>query len=459
MAELHDFDVSACGQLLRCGKLSSVELTHHALDRIAGLDSTYNAFITVTAERALQDAARADAELKQGIGRGPLHGIPYAIKDVIATKGIRTTCASRVLLDHVPTEDAAAAVRMREAGGTLLGKLMTYEFATAGPSFDLAFPAAVNPRAMDRITGGSSSGCAAAIAAGMVRVAVGTDGGGSARSPASYCGIVGLKPTYGRVSTHGLFPLAPSLDHVGPMGATVEDVAICLDALSDPAMPRAHVDLNKGIQGLRIGYARSWTEGADASVIAALEAAVVTLEKLGARVEDVTLPDYSMFEAAYIVIMQAEAFAVHKNDLKNKSHLYGVKAFQNLVTGTILSATDLADALKVKARLTAGIEHKLRSYDALLVVNTHTPALALSEFKSDKPRWTEMRTLPFNVSGHPALAVPMGVDNDGLPLGLQFVGARMAEGLICRIGKAFEDAIHLRLRFPQMPATQGHKYG
>ena len=459
MTELHELDVSTCGTLLRRRALSSVELTRHALERIAGLDSMYHAFITVTAERALEDAARADGELKSGMDRGPLHGIPYALKDVIETKDIRTTCASRLLINNIPAQDAAAAGRMRQAGGALLGKLMTYEFATAGPSYDLAFPPAVNPRAPNRITGGSSSGCAAAVAAGFARVAVGTDGGGSARSPASYCGIAGLKPTYGRVSTDGLLPLSPSLDHVGPMAASVEEAAHCLDALSNPSAPRARDDLDKGVKGLRIGYARAWTEGADAAVTMALESAITLLKELGAHVEDATLPDYSMFEAACIVIMQAEAFALHKDDLRNNGHLYGAKAFQNLVTGAILGPSDLSDALKVKALLTAEIDMTFSRYDALLVVNTHTPALPISEFTSDRPRWTEMRTLPFNVSGHPALAVPMGIDAMGLPLGLQFAGSRMAEGMICRIGKAFEEALGLRLRFPAMPASQGRRFG
>ena len=236
---LHELSIAEAGRQLRAGTLSSTILTQHALSRIASLDPLLHAFVLVTRERALADAARADREIKSGIDKGPMHGIPYALKDIYATAGIRTTCHSKLLIDNVPAEDCVVEAKFRAGGAVLLGKLATHEFALGGPSFDLPFPPARNPWNLDHFTGGSSSGSGAAVAAGLVRVAMGSDTGGSIRGPAFYCGTVGLKPTYGLVSRRGVFPLSYTLDHCGPLSWTVEDAALTMQVIAgyDPLDP------------------------------------------------------------------------------------------------------------------------------------------------------------------------------------------------------------------------------
>jgi aspartyl-tRNA(Asn)/glutamyl-tRNA(Gln) amidotransferase subunit A len=435
-----DLSIPDAGKRLRDGTLTAVALTEAHLERIATRDAAYKTFVTVTSERALNDAARADRELAGGRDRGPLHGIPIALKDLIDTAGIATTSGSRLYQRHIPTRDAAVAARLRDAGAVLLGKLMTYEFALVGPSVDLPFPASRNPWNLDHITGGSSSGSAAAVAGGLLRTAIGTDTGGSIRSPASYCGIVGLKPTYERVAREGVFPLSPSLDHVGPLSATVAEAAITLDVIADAS---ASGRLTEGVAGKRIAYARDWFASdpdADPAAIAAMDDAVSALSLLGARIEEVTLPDYALFEAAGAVILQAEALAIHAQDLKARPEQYGRLAYQNLLTGLVLTDSDVAAARAAAA----GLSHRLQAeifdtFDALVTINTLTPALPFSAFDGVTSVWTHMRTFPFNVTGNPVLAVPIGFTG-GLPLGMQIVGRRGDEAGICVFGHAFEQA-------------------
>ncbi len=435
-----DLSIPDAGARLRDGTLTSAELTDAHLERIAARDGSYHAFVTVTADRAREDASRADRERAEGIDRGPLHGIPIALKDLIDTAGIPTTSGSRLFEKHVPSTDAAVARRLREGGAVLLGKLMTYEFALVGPSLDLPYAASRNPWNLDHITGGSSSGSAAAVAGGLVRTAIGTDTGGSIRSPASYCGVVGLKPTYERVSRDGVFPLSPSLDHVGPLSATVAEAAITLDAISDAG---AASRLGEGVHAKRIAYARSWfataTEAEPAGV-AAMDDAASALSLLGARIEEVELPDYALFEAAGAVIIQAEALAVHATDLKARPELYGRLAYQNLLTGLVLDDADVAIARAAAAELSRRLQAEIFSqFDAMVTINTLTPALPFSAFDGVNSVWTHMRTLPSNVTGNPALAVPIGFTR-GLPLGMQIVGRHGDEAVICAIGHAFETA-------------------
>ncbi len=255
--------IAESGRALRSGATTSVQLTEQALARIAARNPALDAFVLLTEERAMADARRADAELAAGTDRGPFHGIPHALKDIYATKGIRTTCHSKLRLDVVPEADSVVAERFAEGGAVLLGKLATHEFAIGGPSFDLPFPPARNPWNREHIPGGSSSGSAAAVASGMMRMAMGSDTGGSIRGPAGYCGIVGLKPTYGRVSRRGVFPLSFTLDHCGPLAASVEDAAIALQVIAgfdpldlacvDLPVPDYRAGLGAGVKGLRIG--------------------------------------------------------------------------------------------------------------------------------------------------------------------------------------------------------------
>src|SRR5436190_7567130 len=290
---LHDYSIAAAGALLRSGKVTSMALTEHALDRIKSIDPLISSFITVTAEGALKDAAAADADFAKGIDRGPMQGIPYALKDIYATAGIRTTCHSKLLIDNVPTEDSVVEAKFKAGGAVLLGKLATHEFALGGPSFDLPFPPARNPWNLDHFTGGSSSGSGAAVAAGITRMAMGSDTGGSIRGPAFYCGVVGLKPTYGRVSRRGVFPLSYTLDHCGPLTWTGEDKALTMQVIGghDPLDP-ASADVPAGdftqglgqdLAGLRIAYPRSFfVNSADVTeeVIASLDAAAQEVARL-----------------------------------------------------------------------------------------------------------------------------------------------------------------------------------
>ena len=449
-----DLSIVEAGRKIRDGSLSAVALAEAHLERIDARDPTLQAFVAVTRERALEDAARADRELAEGQDRGPLHGIPIAIKDLIDTAGIATTSGSKLFADHVPDRNAAVVARLREAGAVLLGKVMTYEFALVGPSFDLPFPPSRNPWNADHITGGSSSGSAAAVSGGLVRTAIGTDTGGSIRSPASYCGIVGLKPTYERVSRDGVFPLSPSLDHVGPLSATVAEAALTLDAISDAG---ALARLDEGVAGKRIGYARAWFASdpeTDPAVLRAMDDAASTLSLLGARIEEITLPDYALFEAAGAVIIQAEALAVHLEHLKTRRGDYGQLARQNLLTGLALDESDVTVARTAVTRLKSDLDAAFAlPFDAMITVNTLTPALPFDAFDGVNSVWTHMRTLPFNLTGHPVLAVPIGFSN-GLPLGMQIIGRHGDEAGICAVGHAFEQATDHAAHRPLIPTRR-----
>ena len=320
MTALHALSIAQAGAALRDGSVTSVALTEDALARIAAIDPSLDSFITVTAERARADAAAADAAFASGVDHGPMQGVPYALKDIYDTAGIRTTCHSKLRADTVPEADSVVAAKFKAAGGVLLGKLATHEFALGGPSFDLPFPPARNPWNRDHMPGGSSSGSGAAVAAGLVRMAMGSDTGGSIRGPAGYCGTVGLKPTYGLVSRRGVFPLSTTLDHCGPLSWTVEDSAISMGVIAgydpldpasaDVAVPDFSGRLHEGVRGLRIGLPRHFyatAEGVSAEVVSAIDQAAETLGRLGATVEEITLPDYELFNACGRVIMFTEA--------------------------------------------------------------------------------------------------------------------------------------------------------
>lgn len=435
-----DLSIIEAGAALRQGRLTALELTQAHLDRIAARNGQIQAFTTLEGGRALKAAAHADRLLDEGRDLGPLHGIPVALKDIIDTAGLRTTYGSRLYEQHVPGKDACVVERLRAAGAVVIGKVATYEFATVGPSFDTPYPPPVNPRSPPHITGGSSSGSAAAVAAGMVRTAIGTDTGGSVRSPGAYCGIVGLKPTYGRISTDGVFPLSPTLDHVGILGASVAEAAITADALISDG-PAITSCLGQPITGLRIGYAREWfanDPATDPGVLAAIDAAVSTLSLLGASIEEVTLPPADLFEACGAAILHAEAFAIHRQELKSRPHVFGAKTLQTLVAGVCLDESDLEFAVGAARHLRHSLDTGVFArFDALVTATTLAPAPPLSAFKGEEAVWTAMRTIGFNVTGHPALSVPAGFVA-GRPVGLQIAGPHGAEAVICRIGDAFE---------------------
>jgi len=451
---LYELSIAEAGRRLRAGTLSAAALTQHCLARIAALDPSLHAFVLLTKERALADADRADRELKAGVDRGPMHGIPYALKDIYATAGIPTTCHSKLLLDNVPAEDCVVEAKLKSGGGVLLGKLATHEFAIGGPSFDLPFPPARNPWNRDHFTGGSSSGSGAAVAAGLVRIAMGSDTGGSIRGPAFYCGTVGLKPTYGLVSRRGVFPLSYTLDHCGPLTWSVEDAALTMqviagyDALdpasADLAVPDFTSGIGRDLAGLKLAYPRSFfatQEDITAEVLASLDASAQQFAKLGAKVEEIELPDFELFSACGRVILIAEAYAIHEKNLLTRPLDYARYTYQRMMVGATVSAADLTQALRLRRELSTVINQRiLGTYDAIITANGLTPAPRLDEFPADVPPKMTLQTMPFNVTGNPTLALPTKLSKNGLPLGLQIVGRAFDEPTVLRIGAAFEAA-------------------
>jgi aspartyl-tRNA(Asn)/glutamyl-tRNA(Gln) amidotransferase subunit A len=454
---LHELSIAEAGRLLRSGALTSMRLTEASLARIAALDPELHAFVLVTKERALADAARADREIADGMDKGPMHGIPYALKDIYNTAGVRTTCHSNLFIDQVPTEDSEVAARLTQGGGVLVGKVGTFEFAIGGPSFDLPFPPARNPWNTEHITSGSSSGSGAAVAAGMVRMAMGSDTGGSIRGPAANCGTVGIKPTYGRVSRRGVFPLSYTLDHAGPLSWSVEDSALTLQTIAgydplDPAsadvpVPDFTAGLGQDLKGISIGYTRSLyinNPVSNPEIVAALDAAAQTLAQQGAHVEEVEMPAYELFEACGRTILFSEAYAIHEQDLKTRPLAYGRYTYQRLVAGAVLSAADLVQAQRLRGELFRAVnDGLLGKHHALLAPTGLTPAARFDDFGKDAGKWAGMLTIPYNVTGHPALALPIGFSASGLPLGAQIVGRAFDEPTVFRIGAAYEAAAGL----------------
>ncbi len=438
-----ELTIAEAGAALRAGTLTACALLDHHLARIADVDAKVKAFVFVAREIAGAAARQADADFAAGLDRGPMQGIPFAIKDIIDLAGTPTTCGARRRTGALAATDAEVVALLKAAGAVPLGKVATYEFALTGPAFDGAHPPSRNPWNGAHITGGSSSGSAAAVAARLVRVALGTDTGGSVRSPAAYTGVVGLKPTFGRLPLSGVYPLSPSLDCVGILAACSGDASAVLSALTGeaPAPVRAP---------FRIGYARDFfaaDPSAAPEVIEAVDGAASVLSLLGAEIALIDLPDARMMEDVGSVILHHEAYAVHLDSLR-AGKAYGRQAWQGLVAGAALTEADHATALVAAARLRAGVDAALAPYDAILTATTLTPAPAFAAFDGDRPVWTPMRTLPFNVTGHPALSLPAGFAG-GLPLGAQLVARHGDEATLLRIGAAFEAATdHLVPRPP-----------
>jgi aspartyl-tRNA(Asn)/glutamyl-tRNA(Gln) amidotransferase subunit A len=462
-SKLYELSIAEAGRKLRDGGVTSLALTEDALARIAAIDPAINSFITVTADRARADAAAADAAFAAGIDHGPMQGVPYALKDIYDTAGIRSTCHSRLRADHVPAADSVVGSKFKAQGGVLLGKLATHEFALGGPSFDLPFPPARNPWNREHIPGGSSSGSGAAVAAGLVRMAMGSDTGGSIRGPAAYCGTIGIKPTYGLVSRRGVFPLSTTLDHCGPLSWTVEDSAIALQTIAgydalDPAsvdvpVPNYLDGLDRGVEGLRIGLPRHfYAEAKDVSpeVVSAIDQAAVTLEKLGAIVEEVTLPDYELFNACGRVIMYTEAFAIHEQDYQTRPLDFGLLTYLRMTLGAFITGPDLQQAMRLRRELSQAVNLKLKTYDALIAATALVPAPAFADITPNIPPNWPIQTMPFNVTGNPAMSIPTGFSASGLPLSMQIVGRAFDETTVFRIGAAFEAATGLNARRPAL---------
>jgi aspartyl-tRNA(Asn)/glutamyl-tRNA(Gln) amidotransferase subunit A len=455
MSDLHWMTASKAAAAIAKGELSPVEFVKALLDRIERLNPRLNAFILVDAEKALKEARAAEAEAAQGRLRGALHGVPVGIKDIIDVSGLPTTCHSKVFENAAAASaDGECVARLRAAGAIVLGKLSTHEFAIGGPSFDLPWPPARNPWNVDHHPGGSSSGSGSGLAAGLFPMALGTDTGGSVRNPASACAIVGTKPTYGLVSRRGVFPLAFTLDHVGPMTRTVADNALMLGVLAghDPLDPASvsspsssdyMKSLEHGVRGLRIGFVRHFHETdvpADPQVVAALDRVALSLRSEGADVVDVTLPALEDFAAVNRVILQSEAWSIHSEWLKERPGDYGRLARRRLISGAFMDAGDYVLASRVRSQMIADVEAVLRQVDILLCASSMDPPCRIDDPQAIERTYMRQARTPFNVTGHPALAMPSGLSRDGLPLSVQFVGRYFDEATLFMVARSWERA-------------------
>ena len=456
MARTTEFpgSLARLSRALRTREVSPVEMTEALLGRI-GADET-NAFITVTAERAMEDAARAEAEIGAGDYRGPLHGVPVGIKDLVYTKGVRTTMASAFFEDHVPEDDAAIARRLREAGTVLLGKTNTHEFAY-GPTGDRSFFGPTrNPHDPARISGGSSGGSGAAVATGLCYGAIGSDTGGSIRIPAALCGVVGMKPTFGRVGKSGVFPLAWTLDHVGPMTRTVEDNALLLSALvghdpqdlysaDRPAEDFAR-DLERGLRGSAVGVPTAfYFEHVDREVEARVRESVEAFRSLGAVVREVEVPNVWETLHAQRLTLAAEAYAVHEERLKSDPDRFDDQGLERLLQGEELRAHRYANAQRRKLRSRREFEEVLGEVDVILSPSVPIPATEIGQRQAsinghEEAVYSALTRLtgPTNMNGLPSLSVPCGTTASGLPVGLQLIGRPFDEATVYRFGHAHE---------------------
>jgi aspartyl-tRNA(Asn)/glutamyl-tRNA(Gln) amidotransferase subunit A len=447
---------------LRRKDYSPVDLTEACLKRIEALDGKLHSFITITAERARAQARQAEQEFASRKERGPLHGIPIALKDLYLTKGLRTTCHSAVLENWVPDYDATTVLKLEEAGTILLGKLGMHEFAFGGPSVDAPFPAVRNPWNPAHIPGGSSSGSGAALAAGFCYGALGSDTGGSIRTPSAHCGIVGLKPTYGRVSRYGVVPLSWSLDHAGPMARSVEDCALLLQAIAgydakDAAsanvpVPDFQADLRGGIKGLRVGVPRAgWFDenlGVDGQTETVFNQALEALKNLGATIIDIDGKPFSTARLANQTILVCEAYAYHEKTYQETPMKFGSTVKRRMLEGAFLSAADYLTAQRARSVLNEQIRANFNRVDVFAVPTAPRPPETFEGMDPNEQNLRPSFTNPFNLTGLPAISVPSGFTPDNLPVGLQIAARPFEESTALRVAYSYEQATPWHERRP-----------
>jgi aspartyl-tRNA(Asn)/glutamyl-tRNA(Gln) amidotransferase subunit A len=461
--ELTSLSLAEAAAMIRSRKLSPVELTDAYLRRIEEINPRINAYVTVTRDRARADARRAADEIAKGGYKGPLHGIPIAHKDLYATAGIRTTAGSKVLGDWIPDKDAAVVRKLAQSGSVLLGKLNTFEFAYGFTTNNPHYGNTRNPWALDRTPGGSSGGSGAATAASLAVVATGTDTGGSVRVPASFCGCVGLKPTYGRVSRAGIVPLSWTLDHAGVISKTVEDAAIVLQAIAgydadDYSTVRVPVadyvaSLRNGVRGLRVGVPRAYFfELLDEEVRTAIEFALAQFRKLGADVADVDLPGMETVSQTMGIVEASEGAAYHAEAWKTRPEDFGA-ALASMMRRQPPSGPELIAAYRYRHALAEKVRRVLETVDVLITPTTAGPApliddprLRIGERTASIGRCTE----PFNGSEVPTVSVPCGFTAAGLPVGMQITGRPFDEATVLRVAHAYERAASWHTRRPAL---------
>jgi len=454
--------------LVRARRVSPVELAQVYLARIERLDAKLGAYITVLREAAVAAARQAEATVMHGGTLGPLHGVPYAVKDQFDTAGVATTVGSRILEDNVPTEDATVIARLGAAGGILLGKLNLTEFALGGTRrFPFGQPR--NPWNPDHDPGGSSSGSGIAVAAALCAASLGEDTGGSVRSPASWCGVVGLRPTWGRVSRHGSFPLSWSMDTAGPLTRTVEDAALMLQVIAGPdprdpltsrrPVPDYSAALNNGVRGLRIGIIRELTFGAetDGEVREAVSAAARRLEGLGAAVEETSLPLVLLAGAIFMALADADGAGVHQHWLRTRAMDYDEGTRRRLLTASLIPAAACQQAARARALLRAQIHGALARHDLLLCPTAHQAAPPIAAGQAPITSRAEVAgrfftrrsyVTPAALAATPAIALPCGFTRAGLPISLQLIGRPFDEPTVLRAARAYEQATDWARRRP-----------
>ena len=463
--ELCFLTIAEAADLIRERKLSPLEYVQALLSRIDALDPQVRAFITKTADSAIAQAKAAEREIAQGRYRGPLHGIPFGLKDIYDTAGILTSGHSKICIDNVPAKNAHSAQRLLDAGAILMGKLATHEFASGGPSLDLPWPPARNPWNTDYFTGSSSSGSGAAVAAGFVPAALGSDTGGSIRIPAALCGVAGLKPTYGRVSRQGVMPNSYTFDHAGPLAWTVEDCAILLGCIAghDPADPTSarrlvpdyRQALTRDVRGLRIGVVRHYwvEEGAvDEELAQAMEAAIEVLQRLGAKVGTARMRTRQEYNDVKMVIAKAEIVVIHDKELRERPQDFGADFLGRNLPGYLFTAADYVRAQRERRSMVDEMQPLYDEFDVLLTASgapaSRLDALVGSGFSN---KWEQPNIYtPFNVTGGPALALCNGFTKAGLPLSMQIAGRPFDEETVLRVGHAYEQATTWRKRRPQL---------
>jgi aspartyl-tRNA(Asn)/glutamyl-tRNA(Gln) amidotransferase subunit A len=458
--------IAAAAQQIAARKLSPVELTQACLARAKRLDPTLHAFLLFTEDRALADAKAAEARMMAGTLRGKLDGIPIAHKDIYNTAGIRTTAHSKLLEHNVPTEDSRVVQLWAEAGTVMLGKLATHEFAMGGPSFDLPWPPARNPWNPDRFTSGSSSGTGAAVASGQILGGTGSDTGGSIRGPAALCGLAGIKPTYGLCSRAGVLPLSYTLDHTGPLAWTAEDCALLLQAMAghdpnDPASanrptPDFTAGIGKGAKGLRIGVARHFFETdnkVNDATLKGINDALETFRTMGAEIRDVKLSPMADYHACGFVILTAEAYALHEPWLKSRFNDYGESFRDRIALGGFLRAADYVAAIRKRRILCLELKAAMADLDILVSASAATEAPRITEV----PKWATLEkpsfTMPFNVTGSPAISICTGYGAGGLPISMQLIAKPFAEPLLFQAAHAYETATDWRSQRPALAAA------
>jgi len=461
---LHDLTLAQAAELLRTRKLSPLEYVNHQIARIETYDVQLSAFITPTFDLARQQAMTAEAQIMAGDYRGPMHGVPFGAKDIYETAGILTTGGSRTAQHYVPTKDAATVSKLYGAGAVLMGKLNTHEFAHGGPSLDLPWPPVRNPWGLDRFSGGSSSGSGAAVAAGFVPAALGTDTGGSIRGPASLCGIAGFMPSSGLVSRTGVMPNSFTFDHCGPMAWTVEDCALMLQAIAghDPKDGNSFAQpiqdyksqLAGGVKGLRIGVLRHWWEEenpANPEHLQALEQAIDTFKQLGAHVADCRVRSMQDYMDVKVVIAETEIFAVHQHNLISRPSDFGHDFLSRILPASLFQSVDYLAATREHRRMINEMQPIYEKFD-LLLMPAFGPASPITAHRPITFWQRGNSQVLANVSGGPALAVCCGFNTAGLPMGLQLVGAPQADALVLRAGHTYELAAGLRAKRPTLVA-------